>query len=221
MAAISGRPLLEHTIELLKNHGITEIAINLHHHPERVMDYFGSGDRLGVRLHYSLEKVLQGTAGALNNFRGFFDDTFIVMYGDVLTNADLQAIIDFHREKKGMVTIGLYRVNNPTECGIVEMDHNGRIAKFVEKPEKHRVFSDLANAGIYVAEPDILDFIPEGMPSDFGKEIFPQLLSKGMPVYGFPVSEYVIDIGTVDKYDKANRDFIEGGFYKCSLQRPR
>lgn len=215
MLEIGGKPLLEHTIEYLRSYDITDIAINLHHLPEKVMSYFGDGSRFGVRLRYSIENVLLGTAGAVNNFRNFFDDTFIVVYGDVFTRADLKKMINFHKKKKCMLTIGLYTVDNPTECGIVDMDSSCRILRFVEKPMHHEVFSNLANAGVYVAEPEILKYIPDDVPSDFGKEIFLGLLSEGIPIYGMHINEYLIDIGTKEKYEKAKRDFIEGGVVKC------
>lgn len=215
MLDINGKPLLEYTIDLLKKHGITEIAVNLYHNPESITKYFGDGSKLGVKIKYSLEEKLRGTAGALANFRDFFDDTFVVIYGDVFSNLDLKDMIDFHKSHKGMITIALYKVDNPTECGIVEFEENGKISRFLEKPKADKIFTDLANAGIYIIEPQIFEYIPEQEPCDFGKELFPWLLDKGVPIYGYPIEEYLIDIGTVDKYNRLKDDFTKGGFRRC------
>jgi len=214
MLEIGGKPLLEHTINLLKKHGITEIAINLHH-PEIVMNYFGDGSGFDVRIRYSIEKELLGTAGALNNFRDFFDDTFIVFYGDVFTDTDITKLIAFHKEKKSIATIGLYKVDNPSECGIVKLEENMRITRFVEKPGRHEIFTDLANAGLYVLEPLILNYIPERGEYDFGKELFPRLLREGKAIYGFPITDYLIDIGTKDKYERARKGLLAGRIHLC------
>lgn len=210
MLEISGKPLLEHTIDLLKSYGITEVAINLYHYSDAITGYFEDGSDFGVKIRYSLEEKPMGTAGALANLRDFFDDTFIVFYGDVLSNLDLKEIIRFHRKNNNLITIALYRVDNPTECGIVEFNGNNRITKFIEKPRTDEVFTNLANAGIYVIEPEILKYIPNEVPYDFGSNLFPLLLSKGIPIHGFEINGYLIDIGTKDKYEKAKDDFIKG-----------
>lgn len=207
MLKICGKPLLEHTINTLRFSGIREIAINLYSHYETVINFFGDGRNWDVRIQYSIEQELLGTAGALNYFRDFFDDTFVVWYGDVLSKTDITKMLAFHKEMKGIATIGLYKVDNPTECGIVEVKDNNKIIRFIEKPESHEVFTDLANAGIYVMEPSILSYIPEQEIYDFGKDLFPKLLRDGKAMYGFPITDYLIDIGTKEKYAKAQRDF--------------
>lgn len=210
MLPVGGRPVLEHLVRLLRTHGITEIAINLHHRPSDIMDYFGDGHDFGVQITYSLEKELLGTAGAVKKLQHFFTDTFFVVYGDLLTTLDLTALIEFHRRKRGMATVALYRVSNPESCGIIELDGQGRIRRFVEKPEPETAFSDLANAGVYVLEPEVLDFIPRGIFYDFGHDLFPSLLERYVPLYGYPIKDYLIDIGTPEKYQQAQMDWQEG-----------
>ena len=210
MLRIGGRPLLEHTVRLLKRYGIREAAVNLHHLPGKVMNHFGDGSRFGVGMHYSVETELLGSAGALVNFRDFFDDTFVVIYGDLLTRANLKKMISFHRKHRGMVTVGLYKVDNPTECGLVDLDAGGRISRFVEKPKKAEVFTDLANTGVYVLEPEVLKRIPRKVPCDFGKDLFPRLLKDNVPMFGCAIKEYLIDIGTMKKYRKAAADAARG-----------
>ncbi len=207
MLPIGGKPLLEHSIELLKQHGITEMAINLHYKPEVVMDYFSHGQRFGVEITYSVEDPILGTAGAVKKLQDYFNDTFLVIYGDLLTNMDITSLVEYHQIKEGMVTVALYRVENPSACGIVELSVEGRIRRFVEKPPPEEVFTDLANAGVYVVESEVLDYIPPETFYDFGQDLFPVMLEKGVPIYGYPIDDYLIDIGTLEKYERAQREW--------------
>lgn len=205
MAPIGGAPLLEHIIRLLTKSGLTDIRVNLHHLPWVVTDHFGDGRDFGARIEYSLEAELLGAAGALNNFRHALTEPFLVYYGDVLTTMDLPAFINAHQASGAVATVALYRVPNPTECGLVDTDAAGRILRFVEKPPV--AFTDLANAGIYACQPEILDFIPPSGHSDFGRDVFPAMLAAGARLQGHEVSEYLIDIGSKTKYEQANRDY--------------
>jgi NDP-sugar pyrophosphorylase family protein len=210
MVPMGDRPLLAHTITWLKRHGITEIGINLHYKPEVITDYFGDGSAHGVRLVYSHEREILGTAGGAKALEGFLDETFVVVYGDLLTALDLSAVAAAHRERQAQVTVVLYRVPNPWECGLVEMDDTGRITRFVEKPPRDQVFTDLANAGVYIMEPGVLARVPAGRFYDFGHDLFPQLLAEGVPMYGYPTEQYLLDIGSYEKYNQAQRDLAEG-----------
>jgi len=211
MVPIGGQPLLAHTLTWLQRNGVEEVAINLHHRPEAVMDFFGDGRSFGLRIRYSVEEELLGTAGALTRFLDFFDEgPFYVVYGDLLTAVDLAAVLRFHQERKATATIALYQVPNPTECGLVDMDGEGRIRRFVEKPHPEEVFTDLANAGIYVLEPHVLDSVPRGQPYDFGRDLFPRLLQEGVPLLGYPIRRYLLDIGTPAKYQQAQEDWAAG-----------
>lgn len=211
MLPIGGRPLLAHTLEWLRRHGVKEVVINLHHLPHVVMEAFGDGQGFGLRIRYSVEEELLGTAGALTRFLDFFDERpFYVVYGDLLTAVDLGGLLRFHREKGGVATVALYRVPNPTECGLVDMDEAGRIRRFVEKPPPEEVFTDLANAGIYVLEPHVLSYVPQGRFCDFGRDLFPQLLAAGEPLFGYPIRHYLLDIGTLEKYYRAQEDWSAG-----------
>jgi NDP-sugar pyrophosphorylase family protein len=206
MVPIAGRPLLERTVEWLRDYGIGEVAINLHYRPEAIRDHFDDGRRFGVAITYSYEPTLRGTAGALKPMQAFLDDTFVIVYGDVLTDLDLGALIAFHRAAPGaQMTLSLYRVPNPTEKGLVEIDATGRVLRFVEKPPPDQVFTDLASAGIIIAEPAILDFIPDEGFDDIGHHLLPRLLAAGVPMYGWPLPEgaYLMDIGSPEQYAQA------------------
>ncbi len=221
MLPIGEKPLLEHVVTWLRRHGITDIAINLHHEPESVTDYFGDGHCFGVSITYSYEERLLGTAGAARRLQSFFEGTFVVVYGDVFTNLDLTRLIAFHSISSTLfdlpipfLTLALYRVDNPSACGVVELDGRGRVTRFVEKPPPDRVFSDLVNAGVMVLEPGILKYIPPDTFYDFGRDLFPRLLAVGIPLFGTPIAEdeYLVDIGTPTGYARARNVWSIPGY---------
>jgi NDP-sugar pyrophosphorylase family protein len=205
MLPVGGRPLLEHIIRLLRRCDITHIAINLHYKPWIIPLYFWDGYPWGVKITYSLEETLLGSAGAAKQLQYYLDETFVVVYGDLYTEMDLSPLVDFHREKRAQITVALYEVDNPCSCGIVDLAPNGQIHRFVEKPTPAEVFSNLANAGIYIVDPSILDYVPIGQPYDFGRDLFPRLLAEGVKIWGYPIHELLIDIGTPAKYRQAQR----------------
>ena len=205
MLPVAGRPLLEHIIVHLRDCGVTDLAINLYHLPTKVIDYFGDGHRWGVNLHYSVEKQLLGSAGGVKLLQSFFDETFMVYYGDLLTWFDLRPMVEFHRQAGVPATMGLYQVPDPWNRGIVKLDEAQRIVRFVEKPPRDQVFSNLANAGIYVLEPEVLDRIPEGQVYDFGQDVFPGMLADGIEIAGYVIDGLLIDIGLPEKYEEAGR----------------
>ena len=179
-----------------------------------IQTYFRDGCDWGVTIRYAYEPTLLGTAGALHNFADFLDETFVLVYGDVLTNLPLDRLLEVHqihltRQRSTLMTIALYRVPNPTQCGIVAVDEEGRILRFVEKPAPEDVFSDLASAGIFIVEPNVMDLIPVGQFVDFGFHVIPEALRQGYPIYGWPVppDTYLIDIGTPEKYAQAQQEW--------------
>ncbi len=203
MMPVAGRPLLEHTIRHLARQGVAEIGINLHFRPEIVKAHFGNGTPLGVRIHFSEEAVLRGTAGALNGFRDFLTETFYVIYGDVLFDVPLVPLYQAHRQSHALVTIGLHPADDARLRGMVARDGDGRVRRFIEKPVNPAP-GLLANTGIYVMEPAILDWIPAEGASDFGADIFPALVEQdGVRLQGEPVKGTVIDIGSPGSYAQA------------------
>ena len=206
MLPVGDRPLLEQIVCLLSRHGITEIAINLHHKPRAIQDHFADGSRFGVQIEYSYEEQLLGSAGAVKKLEHYFgDDPFVVFYGDLYTDLDLGQLVSAHESTGALVTMTLYEVENPTACGIVELDELGQVTRFVEKPTREEVFSRLANAGVFVVDPQVIDLIPSGSPSDFGQHVFPQMLALGMPIHGYVIQDLLIDIGTPSNYERAQR----------------
>ena len=180
MVSLCGKPCMEHIVELLKRHGIDETVVTLMFLPKVIRDYFGDGSTLGVRMQYSVEQSPAGTAGSVKLAEDDLrDDTFIVISGDALTDFDLQDIVAFHKQRGAMVTIALKRVENPLEFGVVVVNEEGRIERFLEKPTWGQVFSDTVNTGIYVLEPEVFDHIPAGHQVRLQPGAVPQAVRDG------------------------------------------
>jgi D,D-heptose 1,7-bisphosphate phosphatase len=215
MVLIDGRPSLEYLILLCKKYGIKDIAINTSYLPEKIREYFEDGKKWDVRLKFSFESELLGTAGALNNFRDFFDEPFFVIYGDAITNIDLTKMMSFHLKKKGIATLALRKKPKDYKTQSLILEDNGLITKFIEKPSEEQVnqFSGeykLINSGIYILNPKILKEIPQGF-SDFAYDIFPKIIEKKEKIYGFMMDDYYFrEIGNINKYNIA-REEIESG----------
>jgi NDP-sugar pyrophosphorylase family protein len=205
MLPVAGTPLLARTLRWLRRYGVTEAALNLHHLPDVVRDGLGDGAAFDMRLTYAYEPELRGTAGAVHNFPGFFDAPFLVIYGDLLMDLDLDDLVGFHRERGALMTLALKRTATPHSQGMIEVDEAGRVLRFVEKPRAWDG-GDTANAGVYVCEPAVAARVPPGV-SDFGHDIIPALLGEGAAVYGRPLVGYLLDIGTPDAYAQAQRDW--------------
>ncbi|MFW5981505.1 MAG: sugar phosphate nucleotidyltransferase, partial [bacterium] len=168
--------------------------------PETIEDYFGNGEKWGVELHYFIEEEPLGTAGSVHNADEFLDETFIVISGDAMTDFDLKEAIDFHKAEKADGTLVLAREEIPLDYGVVMTDDQGKIVRFLEKPNWGQVFSDTINTGIYILEPTIFELFEKNKKYDFSKELFPQMLNKGMKLYGIALDGYWNDIGSLEEY---------------------
>ncbi|SRR6266545_651177 len=209
MLPIAGRPLLAHTLDWLRAGGVSDVALNLHHLPEIVRGGLGDGGAWGITVRYSYEPELLGTAGAVHRiaelYPGWFDQTFLVIYGDMLLDVDLADLLDFHRRAGATLTMALKHTATPHSQGMVEVDAGGRVLRFVEKPAAWDG-GDHANAGAYLCEPAVLDAIPAGA-SDFGHDVIPALLARGARIGGRLARGYLLDIGTPEAYAQAQRDW--------------
>lgn len=210
MVPILNKPMMEHIINLLKRHQFKTIANTLWYLPDQITGYFQDGSSFGVEMEYFVEKRPLGTAGSVRNARPFLDDTFLVVSGDALTDLDLSAAVDYHKKKQAVATLVLARVANPLDYGVVLTDAQGRITQFLEKPSWSEVFSDTVNTGIYILEPEVLDLVAEGQKVDFSRDVFPRLLKRGAPLFGYAAQGYWSDIGNLNVYRKAHRDCLEG-----------
>jgi mannose-1-phosphate guanylyltransferase/phosphomannomutase len=209
MVSIVGKPCMEHILELLRGHGLTDVIVTVAFLPQAIRSYFGDGETLGMQIGYSVEESPLGTAGSVKLAARQLEETFLVISGDALCDLDVSALIDFHRQREAAVTIGLKAVDNPLEFGIVVTDDEGRVERFLEKPSWSQVFSDTINTGIYVLEPEVLRHVPTARPFDFSKELFPYLLEMGRPIYGYAMEGYWQDIGNLDQYRQANFDAVD------------
>ncbi|MDE5108015.1 MAG: nucleotidyltransferase family protein, partial [Trichodesmium sp. St17_bin3_1_1] len=207
MVPILNRPIAEHIINLLKKHQIREIIATLHYLPDVMREYFQDGSKFGVQMTYSVEEEQPlGTAGCVKNIAQLLDGTFLVISGDTITDFDLSAAIEFHQKHKSKATLILTRVNNPIGFGVVITNEEQRIKRFLEKPSTSEVFSDTVNTGTYILEPEVLDYLPANQECDFSKELFPLLLDKNEPMYGYVAEGYWCDVGHLDAYRKAQYD---------------
>ena len=211
LVPIVNRPVMEYLIDLLKKHGFDEIMVNLHYLGDQIETYFGDGAKWGVKIHWSHEDRLWGDAGSLKRAEDFFrDDTFIVIGGDDLTDMDLTRLVKTHQDKGALATIALSLVDDPSEYGIVLMNEESRITRFLEKPKGEVIFSNTANTGVYVFKPEIFELIPRGTFYLFGKQVFPMLLEQRLPVYGHLTAAYWKDVGNLKIYQQTHKDVLEG-----------
>jgi mannose-1-phosphate guanylyltransferase/phosphomannomutase len=208
---IVNKPIMEHVLALLKEHGFDETVVTVQFLAALVRNYFGDGEELGMTLHYATEEMPLGTAGSVKNAEDALrDERFLVISGDALTDIDLTDMVRFHKDNGALVTIGLKRVHDPLEFGIIIVDDDGRVQRFLEKPTWGQVFSDTVNTGIYVMEPEVLDRVAAGEVVDWSSDVFPQLLADGAALYGYIADGYWEDVGTHESYLRAQADVLSG-----------
>ena len=208
---VVNQPIMEHVLRLLKRHGFCETVVTVQFLASLVRNYFGDGQEVGMSLQYATEDMPLGTAGSVKNAEDALrDEPFLVISGDALTDIDLSEMVRFHRENGALVTVGLTRVPNPLEFGIIIVDDDGRIQRFLEKPTWGQVFSDTVNTGIYVMEPEVLAEVPVGEMVDWSGDVFPRLLKQGAPLFGWIADGYWEDVGTHESYLKAQADVLSG-----------
>ena len=224
MIPILQKPVMEFLLELLRQHGFTEVMVNVSHLAEEIENYFRDGQRFGVEIAYSFEGRIEdgeligeamGSAGGLKKiqtFQRFFDETFVVLCGDALIDLDLTEAVRRHRQKGALASMITKRVprNQVSSYGVVVTDADGRVLSFQEKPSVEEAASDMINTGIYIFEPEVFDHIPSGEPFDIGADLFPRLVQAGAPFYALPMEFEWVDIGKVPDYWQAIRSVLQG-----------
>jgi mannose-1-phosphate guanylyltransferase len=211
MVPILGRPVMEHIMRLLARHKFDDVVANLHYFPDLIRDTFGDGARQGIRMVYSYEEELLGTAGGVRNVRDHFgDETFLIISGDALTDINLTAFYERHKEAGGIATLALKRVHDPSQLGVVIVDSEGRIQGFQEKPAPGEELSNLGSCGIYMFEPEIFDYFPETEFVDWAQDVFPVLLDQGVGFFGHEIRDYWNDVGSFEEYRQGNFDALAG-----------
>lgn len=210
MVPVANKPVMEHILDLLKKHGISNVAATLQYMPDMIREYFEDGSKFGIGLKYYVEHKPLGTAGSVKNAEEFLDGTFLVISGDALTDIDLISAVSFHEERNATATLVLKRVDVPLEYGVVVTDGDGRIIRFLEKPGWGEVFSDTVNTGIYILSPEIFEYIKPGAVYDFSKDLFPMLMKDNKRLYGYITEDYWCDIGDAAAYIQAHNDVMNG-----------
>ncbi|WAH37659.1 nucleotidyltransferase family protein [Alicyclobacillus dauci] len=211
MLELLDRPTMEYIVELLAAHDFNDITITVCYMADAIRSYFSDGAEWGVRIRYQEESVPLGTAGGVKRLQHQLQETFIVTSGDGLTDFNLSQALEQHRRNGGIATLLLKEIHCPLGYGTVELDEGGRISKFVEKP--HTWIDGqgyLVNTGIYILEPEVFDYIPDGEPFDFGRQLFPLLVERDIPIFGYEASGYWSDVGTLQQYYQTQLDMIHG-----------
>ena len=221
LVPVLNTPFIEHVIRYLSSHQIKDIILAQSQFAQPIESYFGNGSQFGVKLSYTVEDVPLGTAGAVKNAERYLDETFLALNGDIFTDLDITAMIDYHRERKAKATIALTPVTDPTSYGLIETGAQGRVTRFLEKPKWSQVTTNMINAGTYVLEPEVLSYIPPQANFSFERGVFPLLLDQGERVYAYPYPEYWIDIGTTEDYFQLHRDLLSGKSSQYAPHLPR
>lgn len=209
MIEVAGKPILEHIINLFKKNGVTDFIISVCYLPEKITNYFGNGKKLGVNIEYIYEKedFPLGTAGNIAAAKHLIDSTFIVIYADILRALNIADMLRFHKNKKGIATLSIYKHESRDSKSMVLFDGDSKITSFVERPRLDEIKKDFvwSNSSFYVFEPQIFDFLPKNTFTDFGKDIFPRLIKEEKNLYAYPSTDLFIDIGNHEKLSKARR----------------
>ncbi|MFC2171636.1 HAD-IIIA family hydrolase [Acidobacteriota bacterium] len=222
MLKIGSKPLLEHQLELFAREGIKEIVICAGHGWERIKDYFGSGDGLGISLTYSVESRPLGTAGAFGRACAKDETPVFVLYGDILVNMDLRAFTDFHESKGGLATLAVHPNDHMVDSDLLELDENARISRIHMKPhDPYRFYPNLDNCGFYILDPHVSDFIPDGSEVDFAHDVFPRILESGKAMFGYRTAEYLKDMGTPERFEEVNDDWQTGKVQRSHRSKAR
>ncbi|MEJ7717264.1 MAG: nucleotidyltransferase family protein [Thermoleophilaceae bacterium] len=205
MVPVLDRPVMAHIVDLLDAQGFDDLVANLHWFPDEIRGYFGD------RFEWRYEEELLGTAGGVRNVADFFgDDPVVVVSGDALTDLDVAALVERHRQAGGIGTLSVKRVANTREYGVVIHDEDGRVQGFQEKPDPEEALSDLANCGIYCFSPEIFDYFPDDDPVDWAKDVFPVLLDNDVPFHVHEIDAYWNDVGSLEELRQGTFAALEG-----------
>src|SRR5215210_4445692 len=212
LAPIAVKPMIQYIFELLADSGIEEVHVNVHYLAEVILNSYGERARVnGTTVGFTCEGDLMGTAGGVKRLADRFDETFVMIMGDALTDVNVREVVSFHKEKGAIATLGLTRVGDTSAYGVAELDADDNVLRFQEKPKAEEAISNLANTGIYVLEPEALEYILENTFFDFAKDVFPRLLEAGEKVVGYDEGNfYWSDIGSLKSYKEAQRDALLG-----------
>ena len=222
MVEIGGKPLLEHQIELAKKYGSKEFFILSGHLAHVIEEYFGNGEKWGVKIHHVVEPFPLGTAGSLKLLEGKLDERFLVLYGDVVMDFDIDSFINFDTQYDSVGTTLVHPNDHPYDSDLLETDKNHKVTRVIPKPHnENEYYQNLVNAAVYIFSNKVFDYIEEGVSQDFGKHILPKIVEAGAPLYAYVTPEYIKDMGTADRFEKVKEDFVTGKVARLNKKNKR
>ena len=222
MIPVAGKPVLEYQLELAKRYGFTEFIFLIGHLGDQIEKYFGNGSKFGINIDYYHEIEPLGTAGAFKEIEHMLTEDFWVFYGDTVMDIDMLRMLDFHYRQKADATLFLHPNDHPYDSDLVDINENNRVTTFYSKPhDVQRFYRNLVNAALYILSPKILDYIPKGKKTDFGKNIFPVALKENVVIYGYVSPEYVKDMGTPERYNSVCNDITSGKVARLNINNLR
>jgi D,D-heptose 1,7-bisphosphate phosphatase len=222
MIPVNGKPVLEYQIELAKRYGFTDIILIIGYLGHLIKDYFKDGTQWGVSIDYYIEEIPLGTAGALPFLKDKLSDDFFVFYGDTVMDIALDKMLEFHNSKYSQATLLVHPNDHPYDSDLVAVTDDGKISHFYSKPHPEGFVSrNLVNAALYILSPKVIEYIPKNTKTDFGKNIFPELLKQNFNLSGYITAEYIKDMGTPDRYLKVSEDLESGKVSRLNKKNPR
>jgi histidinol-phosphate phosphatase family protein len=222
MVEIDGKPLLEHQIELAKRYGSKEFFILSGHLAHVIEEYFGDGEKWGVKIHHVVEPYPLGTAGSLKLLEGKLDDRFLVLYGDVVMDFDIHSFINFDAQFDSVGTTLVHPNDHPYDSDLLEIDNENKVVKVLPKPHSEgEYYQNLVNAAVYIFSTKVFDYIEAGVSQDFGKHILSRIVESGTPLYAYVTPEYIKDMGTADRFEKVKEDFVTGKVARLNKKNKR
>lgn len=211
MMPVANRPVLHHLLNLLQRHGIRQVGVNLHAAPGMIESYFGDGSKLDMEIRWSHEPELLGTAGGTKKLEDFWGgEAILITSGDGLHDIDVTALLGHHKRTGALATLAVKPVQDPSSYGVLILDRDTRVRGFQEKPTRDEARSDLANCGVYVIEPELLERIPKDTFMDFGQDLWPLLVAAGEPIYAYTTMAYWNDVGDLDALRNGILDAVLG-----------
>lgn len=222
MIPVCGKPIIEHEVELCKRYGFTDFLFIIGYMGDQISSFFGDGSKWGVNIEYYQETLPLGTAGALGYLKDELMEDFFVFYGDTIVDFDMPAMLKYHQKKNADATLFLHPNDHPYDSDIVELDAEGKVLKFDNKPHPEEFVSkNIVNAALFIFSPKILTQIEAGIKSHIEKHVLPRCLEAGMNLYGYVSSEYIKDMGTPDRYEAVCQDFESGKVARLNKKNPR
>lgn len=222
MVKIGNKPILEHQVELAKKYGINEIFILSGHLSHVIKDYFGSGEKFGVKIHHITEDFPLGAAGCIKLLETRINDRFMVFCGDVVMDFDIQNFIDFDKSYDSIGTAIVHPNDHPFDSDLYEVDENNKIIKVLSKPhDADLVYQNIVNASAYIFSPKIFDYVDKDKFQDFGKDILPKVVEQGETLVAYSTPEYIKDMGTEKRFEEVSNDFLSGKVARLNKKNPR